>query len=87
MQRDDDAGKHHAIKTAGLEGFASHPNKKLLIGGNVFGIEVPMTVGHASLVERKCLRSGHARGQSEQQKSKNRFLHGCLPQPADANRS
>jgi hypothetical protein len=79
IQRDDDAGKHHAMEAASLEGFASHPNKNPLVGSNVLGIEMPMTVGHASFVERKGLRSGYARGQSEQQTSKNRFLHKCLP--------
>jgi hypothetical protein len=55
IQRDDDAGKHHAMEAASREGFASHADKNLLIGGNVLGIKMPMTVGQpASLNGNVC---------------------------------
>jgi hypothetical protein len=67
------------MKAACFEGFASHADENLLVGGNVFGVEVPVTVGHASFVEWKGLRRGYARGQCEHQTGKNCSFHECLP--------
>jgi hypothetical protein len=58
------------MKAACFEGFASHADENLLIGGNIFRIEMPMTVGHAGFVEWKSLCIGNARATSKQQSSK-----------------
>jgi hypothetical protein len=48
IQSNDDAGKHHAVKAARYECLAAHADKDFLVGRDILGIKMPMTVRHAS---------------------------------------
>ena len=56
VQIDVDAGEHHQRVSAGHEQLAAHGEEELLVGFHILRDDVPVTHGHADLVERGRLR-------------------------------
>ena len=67
IQINVDAGEHHQRVFSGHEQLAAHAEEDLFVGLHVLRGKVPVTHGHAGLVEWGRLRGRGARGQRRAQ--------------------
>src|SRR5262249_26335389 len=80
VQMNEDSGKHNVLVHADLEPLAAHADEYLLVGFHVFRGEVPMTHGHADLVEGEWLRGRVSCDQTRgEPQCSEQLLHESLP--------
>src|SRR5262249_54961934 len=80
VQMDKNAGEHDVLVHADLEPLAAHADEYFLVGLHVLRGEVPVTHGHADLVEREWLRGRAPHGERRrEQKTTDQGFHACLP--------